>query len=36
MDDLSKTLGSSKSITISGFYPGSDGLYDYPIMLDGE
>jgi serine protease Do len=36
MDDLSKTLGSSKSITISGFYPGSDGLYDYPIMLDSE
>ncbi|MDN3657309.1 trypsin-like peptidase domain-containing protein [Ferruginibacter paludis] len=36
MDELSKAIGSSKSVTISGFYPGSDGLYDYPIMLDSE
>lgn len=36
MDELSNAIGSSKSITISGFYPGSDGLYDYPVMLDGE
>ncbi|CAN5623307.1 trypsin-like peptidase domain-containing protein [soil metagenome] len=36
MDELSNAIGSSKSVTISGFYPGSDGLYDYPIMLDGE
>jgi serine protease Do len=36
MDELSNAIGSSKSVTISGFYPGSDGLYDYPIMLDSE
>ena len=36
MDDLSKTLNAAKTITISGFYPGSDGLYDYPISLDNE
>ena len=34
MDDLSKAVGSSKTVTISGFYPGSDGLYDYPISLE--
>jgi hypothetical protein len=28
-------MGSNaKSITISGFYPGYDGLYDYPISLE--
>ena len=36
LDDLNKALGAAKTITISGFYPGSDGLYDYPISLDGE
>ncbi len=35
MDELIKVLnGDSKTITISGFYPGYDGLYDYPITLD--
>ena len=33
-DDLEKALGSGKAITISGFYPGYDGLYDYPITLE--
>ena len=36
LNDLNKALGAAKTITISGFYPGSDGLYDYPISLDGE
>ena len=36
MDDLNKVIGSSKSVTISGFYPGYDALYDYPISLEGE
>jgi S1-C subfamily serine protease len=35
MDELNKVIGSNaKSITISGFYPGYDGLYDYPISLE--
>ena len=32
--DLEKAFGSGKTITISGFYPGYDGLYDYPITLE--
>ena len=32
--DLNKVLGTSKTITVSGFYPGYDGLYDYPITLE--
>ena len=36
MDDLNKIIGSSKSVTISGFYPGYDALYDYPISLENE
>ena len=34
--DLDKILSSAKTFTISGFYPGYDGLYDYPISLDNE
>lgn len=34
MDGFIKALGNSKTVTISGFYPGSDGLYDYPITLE--
>ena len=36
IDELIKALGNSKAITISGFYPGNDGLYDYPISLEEE
>ena len=36
MDDLNKAISAAKTITITGFYPGSDGLYDYPISLDNE
>ncbi len=36
LDDLNKTLGTSKSVNISGFYPGYDGLYDYPITIEGD
>ena len=35
-EELSKLIGDSKSITISGFYPGYDALYDYPISLENE
>lgn len=36
VDELKKAIGSSKSFTISGFYPGYDGLYDYPISLGDQ
>lgn len=35
-EELSKAIGDAKSVTISGFYPGYDALYDYPISLEGE
>ena len=31
--ELKDAVGSEKSVTISGFYPGYDGLYEYPITL---
>jgi Do/DeqQ family serine protease len=31
--ELKAALSREKSITISGFYPGYDGLYEYPITL---
>ena len=34
VDEMRKIVGSAKSITISGFYPGYDGLYEYPITLE--
>lgn len=34
LDDISNAIGNEKSVTISGFYPGYDGLYEYPITLD--
>ncbi len=35
-DELKTAIGAKKNITISGFYPGYDGLYDYPISLGEE
>jgi serine protease Do len=34
LEDLGKILGTSKAVTISGFYPGYDGLYDYPLTIE--
>ncbi len=34
MEDLKKQVGTNKEITLSGFYPGYDGLYEYPISLE--
>jgi len=34
VDDLKKAIGDSKTFTISGFYPGYDGVYDYPISIE--
>ncbi|MFT3911001.1 MAG: trypsin-like peptidase domain-containing protein [Ferruginibacter sp.] len=36
VDELKAAVGSEKSFTLSGFYPGYDGLYEYPITLDNE
>ena len=34
VDELKATIASNKNVTISGFYPGYDGLYEYPLSLD--
>ena len=36
IDELKRAIGSNKMITISGFYPGYDGVYEYPITLGDE
>lgn len=33
VEDLRKIIGNNKVINLSGFYPGSDGLYEYRISL---
>lgn len=35
-EELSKVIGDAKTLTVSGFYPGYDALYDYPISLEEE
>ena len=34
IEELTKLMGDSKDITVSGFYPGYDGLYEYPFTLE--
>jgi serine protease Do len=34
--ELKDAVGTNKTITISGFYPGYDGLYEYPVSLGDE
>ncbi len=36
VDEMKAAVGINKSITISGFYPGYDGVYEYPITLDAN
>jgi len=36
LDEMTSAIGSSKSITVSGFYPGYDGVYEYPVSLGEE
>jgi Do/DeqQ family serine protease len=36
VEEMKSIVGSNKSITISGFYPGYDGVYEYPISLDNQ
>ncbi|MEO6490900.1 MAG: trypsin-like peptidase domain-containing protein [Ferruginibacter sp.] len=33
VSDLKAVIGAEKTVTISGFYPGYDALYEYPITL---
>jgi len=36
VEELKNAMGKEKDITVSGFYPGYDGLYEYPFSLDNE
>ena len=36
VEEMRKIIGSQNAFTISGFYPGYDGLYEYPITLDEQ
>ena len=36
VDELKAAIGADKTLTISGFYPGYDGVYEYPITLGEE
>lgn len=36
IDEMKSAVGKNKNITISGFYPGYDGVYEYPISLDDQ
>lgn len=36
VEELRTTIGAEKNITVSGFYPGYDGVYEYPISLGDQ
>jgi len=36
VDELKATIGTAKEVTITGFYPGYDGAYEYPFSLEDE
>jgi Do/DeqQ family serine protease len=36
LDEMKSIIGKNKNITISGFYPGYDGIYEYPLSLDAQ
>lgn len=36
VEEMKTAVGTNKTITISGFYPGYDGLYEYPISLEAQ
>ncbi len=36
IEEFKTVIGQQKTFTLSGFYPGYDGLYEYPITLDTE
>lgn len=36
VEEFNAALGSKKSVTLSGFYPGYEGLYDYQVNLGDD
>jgi len=34
LEELKQAVSDKKSVTISGFYPGYEGLYEYPVSLE--
>ncbi len=34
--ELKDVMGRTKNITISGFYPGYEGVYEYPVILGND
>jgi hypothetical protein len=34
MEEFTRALGNSRTATITGFYPGYDALFDYPVTLE--
>jgi serine protease Do len=36
VEEMKSVIGANKNITISGFYPGYDGVYEYPLSLGAE
>jgi len=36
VDELKAAIGKEKNISVSGFYPGYDGLYEYNLSLEDE
>jgi S1-C subfamily serine protease len=36
IDELQKVVAGKSTLTFSGFYPGYDGVYEYPVSLDGS
>jgi serine protease Do len=36
VEEMKAAVGSQKNVTISGFYPGYDGIYEYPLSLGDE
>lgn len=36
VEELKAVISNNRSITLSGFYPGYDGIYEYPLSLEEE
>ncbi len=36
LDELRSAVANTGTVNISGFYPGFEGLYEYPVSLDNE
>jgi serine protease Do len=33
-EDIKKAIGNNKDVSITGFYPGYDGVYEYPVTIE--